>query len=760
MMTQALRRIGSWCALTRYRAALWVFFGCFALYTSPFWAGGAVLAPSCRTTLLGITTPGEQFDPCGLQKFADYETEFLPEIANQLRTSHSGLVALRSSANEFDRPAKHITGNTPANITTWVFYRFSADPVVIVTSLTLALAAGTGVFTILLAREWQLAPLAGFAAAVLTSMGAYVSYWQTYPMHVATVCWSTALAWGIVRWYRRGDLVAWVTLLYAIYSIVLMGYPQSVVYVAWVLGAYVVWQQGKRLRAGLVRTSMRDVAALGAAVVGALVLAAPVLVDVAAAYAASARVAAPDEYYLQYILRIKAPWVLVLYAALHTVPELYGTATDVAYPFRFDGFAVSLLPLWLCVVALWYAPRRVWGWALAACVLVVISTAPAVFGWLLHALPGFALSQWTPHWNAQLPVTILVLYGSDSLLARAADRRRAAWVALLVPLAAVGAGVVVAGWYTVAIAPERLGWSVLVVGLCALWLWRRRAGWLFAALVVTVAASGYAYQARRDPATVAQQSTLVDTLAPLVHDGARVAVVEPELEYLLAPNANRLYDIATVHTYNNFTPPAYQQAINGLGGKTTFYGKLNTSIAPNYDTPLFWLSNIGVVLSRTPIDHPALRVAARVGPVVVQTVARRMGPVWHLPLSATPHGQDVRLTQIPSQPGLPITGYRDSGDALVVDVTPQPRPSLLLFSVLQRPQWQAIAVGPAGDVSARSVSVNGVYVGVIVPAATTQVRLTYVTPVQWMWVSHTAWALVWLGYAVYAVRRWQRPPAA
>ena len=761
MLRPALRQLGALLSITRYRTAVWVFLVMFALFTAPYWALGHVMAPSCRSTVLGVTVPGAQIDPCGLQKFADYETEFLPEIANQLRTPHSGVVALRSPATEYDRPAKHVTGNTPANIYTWLIYRLSADPVTIITLLTYSLAACAGLFVLLLAREWQLVPLAGLGGAVLTSMGPFVSYWQTYPMHVATVCWSTAVLWGVVRWFRRADVVAGFTLLFATYALLLMGYPQSVVYVAWIIGVVVVGQLVRRLRVGEVRRAATDMGVLLLIVLAAVALAAPVLWDVLREYRGSARVAAPDEYYLQYILRIKAPWVLVLYAALHTVPELYGTVTDVTYPFRFDGFGLTLLPLWLVCVAIWRNWRHVWGWAAALAVLVLISVSPPLFVWLLHLVPGFGLSQWTPHWNSTLPLTVLVVYGIHAVVTRPAHYgMRAEWLLLVVPVLAIGAGVIVAGWYAVALAPARLGMLAGIIAVMGLWLWRRQPWWLAVALVGTVLTTAGAWQPQRAPATVVQRSALTDALQQWVPADARYALVDPAVDYLLAPNINRLYDRASVHTYNNFTPAAYQQAIAGLGGKTAFYGKLNTAIAPNYDTPLFWMSNIGAVLSQTPIDHPLLQPVAQAGPVTIMQVRARMSHIWQTPLARIPYGQDIRFATVRDRVSIPVRSYVDADDHITVGLNTQSTPTLVVFSVLQRPHWRATVERAGVAAPARIVSVQGVFVGVIVPAGTDTLRLDVDVAVRWMWVSHLVWAFLWLGYAVFGVRRWRDASAA
>ena len=734
--------------MLRYRTAVWVYLLCIVLYCVPYWGLGQVLAPSCRSTALGVTVPGVQLDPCGMNKFADFDSEFVPEVFNQLQTPHNGLLVIRSEATEFGRAAKHLTGNTPANIYTWLIYRLSGDPVTILTLLTFSLTACTGLFVLLLCREWELLPLAGLGAALLTALSPFVSYWQTYPMHVATVCWSTALLWGVVRLFRRGDVVAWFTLTFAGYSLLLMGYPQAIVYMLWMLFAVVLWQSSALLRGGERRRLGRVLVLLGSAGLLAVVLVAPVYWDVYRSYADSARSGAPDDYYLHYIHRFKYLWVALMYVTAHTVPELYGTPTSVEYPFRTDGFALNVVTLWLVAVALWRAGRQVWGWALAGAVLVLLSVSPTLFGWLMHALPGFMLSQWTPHWNTTLPLSVLYACGIHVLLTQP-QRCRGESILLLLPVGALLAGVVVGNWYDVPLIPWRIGMLAAEVLLLAGWIWRRTPIWLIVAVVSTIVTTAVPMQARRSADEVLQTSPLVAALQAHVPAGARYAVVDPTLNYLLPPNMNRLYDLASVHTYNNFTTPVYAQVLRELGGKTAFYGKLNTEIAPNYDRVVFWMSNIAVVFGQVLLEDANLRSLGMVGPAQLMQVQQRMGPFWHTALPRPSYGNDIRIPDYRGRPAYPVMDYQVADDVVNAHLEAQKTASLLVLSTLYDARWQAAVYDGNSWNDAALVSINGVYVGVRIPAGTTQVRMNFRTAVTWMWVSHLVWAVLWVLYGGY-----------
>jgi hypothetical protein len=262
-------------------------------------------------------------------------------------------------------------------------------------------------------------------------------------------------------------------------------------------------------------------------------------------------------------------------------------------------------------------------------------------------------------------------------------------------------------------------------------------------------------QTRRAVADVQQSSPLVAALQQYVPAGARYAIVDPGLSYLLTPNINRLYNVASVHTYNNFTPPAYAQVIEALGGKTTFYGKLNTEVAPVYDTTTFWMSNVAVVLARARIDDGNLRPLGMYGPAQLMQVQQRMGPFWHTALEATPHGRDVRITDYRERPHYVVTNVQDQNDTITATITPQTRPTLFVHSTIAAAEWRADVYDGTKWLAAQTVSVNGVFQGVVIPADTQTVRLRWVSAVQWMWVSHLIWGGIWLWYGVWLVRRYR-----
>jgi hypothetical protein len=398
----------------------------------------------------------------------------------------------------------------------------------------------------------------------------------------------------------------------------------------------------------------------------------------------------------------------------------------------------------------------VWWWALSAGVLVLLSVSPLLFAGLMQALPGFTLSQWTPHWNTTLPLTVLYAYGLHAALQDDVHpRTRWAAALLVLPLGCIGAGLLVADWYEVQVAPWRLGVLVGQVVLLGLFLLRRRPVWVMTALIVTVLLSAVPLQMRRGTADVQQTSPLVAALQQHVPAGARYAIVDAGLNYLLTPNINRLYDLASVHTYNNFTSPGYAQVIAALGGKTTYYGKLNTEVAPVYDTTMLWMSNVAVVLARARIDDGNLRPLGTYGPAQIMQVKQRMGPFWHTALEATPYGEDVRITDYRERPQYPVTNVQDQNDTITATITPQTRPTLFVHSTLAAAEWRADVYDGTQWLAAQTVSVNGVFQGVVIPADTQTVRLRWVSAVQWMWVSHLIWGGIWFWYGVWLVRRYR-----
>ena len=737
--------------INTYRHACLIYVVCVMVLGGWLWFSGDVLSPVCHAQINGMQYLTEPMLACEHRKLADYEEEFLPEIVNQQTLPHSSFIVTRNEFNEFGRQAKHITGNTPANLYTWVLFQFIADPYQMLAIQSLSLLGLFGLWVLLICRELNIAPTAGLFAALSGVTTPFLVYWVTFPMHIATVCWTTALLYGVMRTFRTRDGRGWLVIAFATYGLFMMGYPQTAVYSIWMLAGYVGVVCWPLLRRGLWWDVARPVGFVFVAAMFGALLTMPAYLDLYVRYRDSQRFWVKDEFFLQAIQVISSAKVAVLYMVSRFVPELYGNPMGTTYPLEFDGASIPLLTALLFVVAICYRRRDAWWWLACVIGLWVLTVSPALFTLVLHLFPGFRLSAWTPAWSTILPMTIVVAYGCDVLIGLPMARMRQVigWV-IIGQFIVVGCGIAVAGWFDLGIAP----WDALRIGVIVittlLLYWRQTPMMVWSALVLSVLVTAAPLIVHQPVQALIKETPLTRTLQQQVPSGARFAVVSGSLEHVLAPNYNALIGVASVHSYNNFFTPYYQRLIHQLGGKITVYGKLNRAIAPNYDDTVFWMSNIAVVLAAQPIDHPNLVLVTQHDDVWVYEVKQRMGAYWRIPVRRVTDVSDIHIPDYHAPQSLPITQYQHHGDVVELQYPVASTASLLVLSTLYESGWQAESFDGQRWTKVAPVSVNGAFLGVVVPAQSSALIVRYETYVQYMWISH----VVWLGCFVVVGAWW------
>ena len=743
--------------INTYRRAIIIYSVCFVVLGGWLGVRGDVLVPVCHAQINGMQYLTPAMRICEQRKLADYEEEFLPEIVNQQNQPHTGFVVTRNELNEFGRQAKHITGNTPANVYTWVLFQLIKDPYQILATQSLSLLFLFGLWVLLICRELNITPTAGLFAAVSGVATPFLVYWLTFPMHIATVCWTAAVLYGMMRIFRQRDGWGWLVVAFATYGLFMMGYPQTAVYSVWMLVGYagvVCWPQ---LRRGVWWDVARPIGFMASAAVFGALLTIPAYLDLYVRYRDSARFWVTDEFFLQAIQSITSVKAVLLYVASRFVPELYGNPLGTTYPLEFDGANIPLFIGVFLVIAFGYRRQVAWWWLTCVGGLWLLTLSPALFTLVLHLFPGFRLSAWTPAWSAVLPMALVVAYGCDAFLAlsRVALRRILGWV-ILAQVVIVGVGGIVAVWFALSIAP----WDVVRIGLVIATTvglyWRGTPVLLWGALAVNIAVTAAPLLVLQPRSALIVTTPLTQSLHQQVPIGARFAIVSAPLEYLLAPNYNAMIGVASVHSYNNFFTPYYQRLINQLGGKITVYGKLNRAIAPNYDDTTFWMSNIAVVLAAQPLDHPNLQLVTQHDDVWVFHVKQRMGQYWRIPVQQVAGVSDIHIPDYHLPQPLPITQHQHRGDVVELHYPVAATQSLVVLSTLYESGWQAESFDGHIWKKIVPVSVNGAFLGIVVPAESRALTVRYVTYVQYMWISHLLWLLCFSGVSIWYWRDTRR----
>ena len=616
------------CALLlNYKRVLVAYCLLFCGLISPYLLSGEVTAPHRQYPEIGaIEVIGANLNAAQIEnrKFTDYTNAYIPEISAHLKGTRSGWLTLWTDKNELGRPTYQISGFSPAYFPSWVVAQLTDSPWRFITALSLFTCFFAGVFVILFCREVGLSPLAGLIAGVSLAASPLFMYWLTFPMFSAVWCWSAGALWAVTRLARKLDLVGWGVLAFSAYSLLMTAYPQPVIFHAYILGGYGVSLAYRKQRIES-HAAGRFLAFSATALIAGIALALPVYIDLANLSAESARVA-PDPSFFTVVLPKFGSFIdAVRFFVLGTVPELFGNPVGAGFPFSYDGLSVTPVVVFFAVIGLLVTIRKTWGWWLAIAVLCLLAFVHPFYVLGVKYL-GFNLSRSSPLGSIMLPLTIIVAYGVDALVKRtkAGEHSRVVWFAT-----ASGLGVIIVGLcfgLTQAI-PIRWGMvlaMLMLVGLLAAQHQKTRPVLLIAALVIVLATISYPLMLRQDPAQIATTSHLVDKVRANLSAGSRFAVAASGLS-VLPPNLNAGLELASVHSYNSLSSRRYHTLIKELGGEVQTYGRWNGAISPDYNSTMFWMSNISLMLSPTKLTHENLEYLGEESGVHLHKVISRMG---------------------------------------------------------------------------------------------------------------------------------------
>jgi hypothetical protein len=407
----------------------------------------------------------------------------------------------------------------------------------------------------------------------------------------------------------------------------------------------------------------------------------------------------------------------------------------------------------LAIVLQW---RQVGLWVVWLGVLLALSISPTLFTWVMHIVPGLRFSQWAPIWSGVLPIGMIVAYGCHALLTSTQRHH------ITTTVIACTVGFVGIGGMALRVAQHTQSdfhWSVVVIFLVIVIsyiviTWRMIPNVVLGLVIITMAYSTYPLLLHQPRTALVTQSDLVSTVRDTLLPGQRYAVVSAELADMLAPNFNTMQQLASVHSYHNFTSFYYQNYLRQMGGKSVTFGRLNRTIAPDYASMSFWMSNIGAVLSYAPIDDPHVVFVKKTGAAMVYRVTNQMGLFWRIPVQLRPDISDIRIDDYRNRNNEPLAYAEYHGDTQLVHYPVMNTPTLMVLSQQYDELWRAEVYDGTVWQPTRIVSVNGVFMGVYLPSQSTTIRLTYHTYMQYMWLSHLLWMIGLLTIAYWYGRIW------
>lgn len=560
-------------------------------------------------------------------------------------------------------------------------------------------------------------------------------------MFSAVWCWSAGALWAVTRLARKLDLLGWGTLAFSSYSLLMTAYPQPVVFHAYLLGGYGGLLAYRKWRVSPGVAVRFAGIALAAVIVGAG-LAFPVYRDLMILSAESARVAPDPSFFTAVLPKFSSFVDVVRFFVLGTVPEFFGNPISPTFPLPYDGLSITLLVAFFAVVGGFSAFKSSWGWWLAIGVLCLLALVHPLYLLGVKFL-GFNLSRSTPLGTIMLPLTVIVAFGVDALVKRSDPMKvsSATMAATICILAVIMIGVGYGLCYSL---PIRWGMVLLmlsVVGVLAAQYHKARPWLIILALMVILASISYPLMLRQNPGQIATTSPLVERVRANLPEGSRFAVASPGIS-ALPPNLNASLQLASIHSYNSLSSRRYHALIKALGGDVQTYGRWNGSIAPDYSSAMFWMSNISLMLSPNTLQHESLDYLGEVSGIHLYKVISRMGDSLQL----VPEKLDMSTDKWDVSDPRALIRHApkklvDMGDLLEFEVV-SGAPSVLVLSQKFHRDWSAQLLTADGWSPAVTSEVNGVFQGVLLPPDTKRVRLEFKPFSRYAWVAHVFWLLM------------------
>jgi hypothetical protein len=734
-----------------FRSALLIYVALFFALIHPFWMFGEVVAPYPLAAETGPPRTPSAYTENG--KFFDYWHFFIPEIQSHVQAPRSGWLALWTSTNELGRPL-YQGGFSGAYTPMWVLAKITNNPARLLTLMSLGLCFLAGLFVMLLCKELSLNPLAGLIAGGSVAAAPLMMYWLTFPMFLAVTCWSAGAFYALTRMARQIDLPGGAVLAFSCYSLMMTAHSQGVVFEAYLLAGFMLWALQRRRKSAGTAAAIKYLGAVAVFGVGGILLSAPNVLDIASTASRSARIATDVSFFMATLPTIDSFTTLMRTFATGTFPEIIANPVSPSFPLPYDGVSITPVILFLALFSLLRCSRQTWGWWLAIVIVCAFAFVHPLYAFGVRHL-GFNLSRDNPLGTLVLPLAIVSAYGVNALTAQSPFRTGGVkWsiIGTTVSLIAVLCFCWTAGmtirW---GIAAAMLAIILLLAG-CLVGSLRSVA--LIAALGLTGACTAFPLMLRRPATDLIRNSDLVKRVIAATPAGTRIALIAPGVDVLL-PNSNTIFGVASIHSYDSLSSHRYQALLRELGGETEQYGRWNSMVAPDFGSHVFWMSNIGLVISPAPILHPNLERFGAEGTLQLYRVRDSMGCCLQSPTTTKAGPGDISST---TREGIRPVKTSDQGDVLEFEVHNYPdTDSVLTLSQQYHNDWRASVRTASGWQVARTVPVNGAFQGVVIPATSELVRLQFMPFVRFAWIAHVVWVIVIL-MAVLGRYRHRRLP--
>lgn len=712
----------------------------FAALTFPYWGEGQVIAPNRQLTEVGLKPiPAEHLTES--QLYGDYIDSFVPAVSEHLNGARSGWLVLWTNLNELGHPLYHAAGFSPAYAPSWVIAKLTNNPWRFITTLSLLMCLLTGLFVMLFCAEIGLAPFAGLVAGLSLIASPSLIIILPFPMQVAASCWTAGILWSLARMSRKPDLLSCALLAFCVYSLLITAVPQLVVFWTYILVPYGVYlTYGMWLREPR-ETRLFIILCACAVTVGA-VLTLPIFLDLAALYSDSDRVSTPAAFLMANLPNIGSWSNDLHHLVTNVMPKIYGDPPDPHYPFKSIGLQLTPLIVFFSVIGFLHSFRKSWGWWLAIVFFLMLAFVHPIYLFAVKFM-GFGLERSSPVNCILLPISIIVGYGVDAIIKRARSRETT-WVILVAATCILA--ILIYGLILGFIEKYAIQWdsALLVIVFLIIFFSQvvtTRPVLIVLALILGVISLACPSMHYVDPATIAVTSPLIDKMRSNMPGSSRYAFVGEGL-YTLPPDFNAELGIPSVHSYDSISPSNYHSLIRSLGGNLLARGRWNTEINPDFDSALFWMSDISLVLATSPLVHRNLAYLGRESGIYLYKVESHMNEALQVDEEgAVDDGKGIHIADPRVLSTHESTKVLDEGDILEFEVTPG-SPSILVLSQKFYPDWKAMVLKHLNWTPAKTTQVNGIFQGVLLPQGVQRVRLEFKPFVRYAWIGNIFWLLL------------------
>lgn len=734
-----------------YKGALLIYAILFFTCTSPFWALDEVVSPYSQCIEFGYAEPCRDATRIEHRGFTDHPVFYIPEVYQQLNGTRSGWLGLWTKQNELGRPLS--TGFSSAYLPSWMIAQFTNNPWRFITAYSLLTCFFAGLFVMLFCREMKLHPLAGLVAGSTLAVSPSLMFWLIFPMYLSVWCWAAGALWGITRIARKFDLLGWSTLAFSIHSLGITAYPQLVVHHGYILlgcsvyFGYQAWQESGR--AGLSKFLWWTTSGF---MVG-LVTTGPVLLDLAFIASESNQALKEFSFFTMYLQGMGYLIDAIRFFVFITLPEFFGNFADQTYTLPYYGFSITLLTIFLLLISLFSDFKRTFGWWISVVAFVILTFSYVLYEFGVRYL-GFNLSPVLPINNIALSLAVLTGFGVDKLLSDSkTEHRFRAVIAAFIGTAAVVALALTYGFlHDLKMRWDIVGCTFAVLGLLATQIDKPRPALMLVALAVVTATTAFPVMFRQSATSILISSPLVETIRDELSLGGRYAIANPGLP-VLPPNLNASLGLESVHNSNSMASRRYQTWLEAMNEGKEWKGGRNSSLSPDYGGAVFWMSNISVVLAPAKLTHDNLTYLKKEGEVYFYRVISRMGDSLQTisPYQLNPNDNDLDMGDLRLSAKHSPVKRLDKGDLLEFDLVAGPQ-SVFTLSQKYHRDWQAQVLEQSVWRSAKTVVINGVFQGVLLPPNTQKIRLEFKPYVRFAWIAHVFWMIL---LALLGLKAWR-----